>query len=263
MDYSYPDHEDKLVTAFIEKAEPYGGYWQESEENILRVVKKHIENNLDNFNNLLDVGCGEGRLFDWFKEFNHIVALDADNERLETAESNAVRLGIENKVSFCNCLFNDFEEGENIKFDVILCSHVIQHIHTDDLPIFFAKFNQLLKENGLLIITTCHSTKGHNYYTKTFMEKEKPREKIISQEEFNSLITNKVNITPVHSFTIGSLLDLFPPNFKIIDIRVFHCIEKGLNFLHLFKIKDRFINMSRVIQNRFGRDVLVIARKEF
>lgn len=123
MDYSYPDNEDKLVTAFIEKAEPYGEYWQESEENILRVVKKHIENNLDNFNNLLDVGCGEGRLFEWFKEFNHIVALDADNERLETAKSNAIKLGIENKISFHNILFTDFggEVGEE-KFEVILCS---------------------------------------------------------------------------------------------------------------------------------------------
>ena len=38
INYTYPDHQDETITTFIEKAEPYKGYWQDSEDNILNLA---------------------------------------------------------------------------------------------------------------------------------------------------------------------------------------------------------------------------------
>ncbi len=171
---------------------------------------------------------------------------------METAKVTATKLDIANKTSFYNCALNNYSSPDSEKFDLILCSHVIQHIHTDGLPMFLCKFNELLKPNGLLIITTYHSTKGYNYFTKAYMHKEDSTEEAVPKKEFNPLIKNNQNITPVHFFTVDSPTAFIPSNFKIIDIKVFHCVEKNLNILNIFKAKDKFINSLSFLLNRFG-----------
>lgn len=44
-------------------------------------------------------------------------------------------------------------EAKDHSFDVIHCRNVIHHIPEVDLPILFAEFNRLLKEDGQLIIS--------------------------------------------------------------------------------------------------------------
>ncbi|MDD3041498.1 MAG: class I SAM-dependent methyltransferase [Methanosarcinaceae archaeon] len=257
--YIYPDLKDRITSVLISSKEPYEGYWEESENFILDLIKKHISKDIINKEkSLLDAGCGEGRLTIYFSDyFERILAIDPDRSRLDIAIKETKRLKISNKIDFDSVPIEEINEDE--KFDVILCSHVFQHVQTSLIPKIIEKLSILMKKPGLLFVTTCHSTKGDDYFVKNYLDDFNFVEETIDQDSFNSLVFG-VNQLPTHLFSRGSIEELLKKSgFKIIDYKVFHIIEEDFGTK---QNRDITVNQSPSLQNKYGRDVFIAAKKE-
>ncbi len=95
-------------------------------------------------NKILDVGCSDGQMSVLLKEgANKVYGVDIAEKAVEAANNR----GIIAKVAEANNL--PFENGF---FDVVFCSHAIEHIF--DTRATLNEFNRVLKPNGTLIILT-------------------------------------------------------------------------------------------------------------
>jgi len=222
--YVYPDYNDKITITMIDEKESVKGigYWQRSEKRILNLMKKQIEKHIKKDNTwFLDAGCGDGRLLPEFeKYFDNILLIDPDIERLKSAKRLINRLDLSKKVKCKTLSIGSIKSKQ--KFDVILCNHVLQHVHTDNIKKFLEKFYELLNKDGLLFITTCNSTKKEDYFVKQYIKNSKTIEEIIKKEEFNSLVYNE-KLLPIHFLNKDKLISLLKSlNFKVLDLKKFH-----------------------------------------
>jgi 2-polyprenyl-3-methyl-5-hydroxy-6-metoxy-1,4-benzoquinol methylase len=255
-DYQYPDLRDKIAAEMIRKIELYSGYWSDSEKNIIDIIKILIKKR-NVGKRFLDAGCGDGRLIPVFEEqFAEVVAIEPDIERLKVAESLASDPKLSKKITFKRATIEDFDDFG--QFDLILCSHVLQHVRTDAVPIIIKKFKNLIKKNGLLCITTCHSTTDKGYFVRDLMRGSQPSEEPIKQEEFN-IMTNSIGALPIHFFKLNEISQLLSDNgFKIIEYRVFH-LDKRIPGMENEKEIDNAANSDPDLQKRTGRDMLIAA----
>jgi 2-polyprenyl-3-methyl-5-hydroxy-6-metoxy-1,4-benzoquinol methylase len=259
-EYVYPDMKDKITTALINEKEPYKSYWQKSERHVLNLMKRYVEERIENKDAwFIDAGCGDGKLLQEFeKYFGRIVAIDPDVNRLKLAEDIVEKQGFSEKVYFKAVSIEYLDVKE--QSDVILCSHILQHVPTDSIPLILEKFSHILKRTGLLFITTCHSTKGYDYFAEDFLKNSEFIEEIITKNEFNSLAFNANGGLPIHFFSrknITHLLESF--GFKIIDFKTFHIVEKNLCLDKIFN-RDEIVNFFPFLQARKGRDMFIVAK---
>jgi 2-polyprenyl-3-methyl-5-hydroxy-6-metoxy-1,4-benzoquinol methylase len=98
---------------------------------------------------LLDVGCADGRLLDWYKESPvgdrlETYGIDISEDAVATARSRG-----HNAVAGRFELDTELPEGT---FDVILAFHVIEHV--DDPAAFTRRAAALLKPGGIFVVAT-------------------------------------------------------------------------------------------------------------
>lgn len=249
-EYEYPDTDDRLTVRMIEEKEPYEGYWERSEEEVF----SHAENFLTGEEiSMLDIGCGDGRLFERFKtQVDEIKGLEPDPGRIEKAKDRDTDMDVD-------LVSEGFLEADlQSEFDLIVCSHVLQHVETRNLERFAEKLYSKLEEEGILVITTSHSTLRDDIFLKSYLEDDVLIEERISEREFNSLITNDENILPVHLFTLDSLRSLLD-RFDFKSTKVFHNLHRQ-TFLDTLVFRDRWANLP-LLKRKMGRDVLVVAEK--
>jgi len=113
-------------------------------EEVFRQFGKYLNKN----NRILDVGSGVGYFLNALEEngFKHIFGVEIDkNQYLESIK----RLKIANVVNEDVLAFSD-----DIKFDVIFLTDLIEHISKIEVINLLKKLNNLLAENGVLIIRT-------------------------------------------------------------------------------------------------------------
>jgi len=213
--YFYPDIDDKIISNLIKSKEPYKGYWKKSEEYVLSFAERIFKSN--KYQRLLDLGAGVGRLAIKFsKYFDYITIIEPDEERLQKAKENIKR----ENANFIKTPFLSSKLPKNY-FDVVVCSHVIQHVKTKDVPSTINKIHSILKMNGILVLLTNYTRKDYDFFTKLFLDKSIVKELQISENKFNSLVINKKLILPVHFFSIKTLYkDL--DKFSIIKSKSFH-----------------------------------------
>jgi 2-polyprenyl-3-methyl-5-hydroxy-6-metoxy-1,4-benzoquinol methylase len=262
--YRYPDFNDKLTMALIREKEPFQGYWENSEKRILGIVKEIIEKHELNPKNswLLDAGCGTGRLLPEFQRyFSSILAIDPDYSQIEKAKKVARERGFADKVLF-NITSVDQLNWEKESFDVILCSHVIQHVHTKTIPKILHGFHELLKPDGLMFLMTTHSRRSYGYYIKSFLKDSKLVEQRIRKTKFNSLIKNECNILPIHFFSTKNLANLLKKaGFVLHSFRTYHVIRKSKIFSQE-EDRDILVNNSNYLKSKFGRDIMLVCQKQ-
>lgn len=261
--YLYPDIDDKITASFIKEREPFEGYWERSEKKVLNLVEKFIQENvrqvLDSW--FFDAGCGTGRLLPKFeRHFHHILAIDPDPTQIQKAEMLVKKSGFIDKVVFQATSIEKLDwKKESI--DVILCSHILQHVHTDSVPSILRKFAKLARRKGLLFIMTTHSRKNYDYYVKAYLENSNVVEERIEKEEFNSLMFNKRNILPLRFFSWNGIIEaLEESGFVLLDSRSFHELCK-VPFLDRIIDRDRVINSANFLKARLGRDILIVGKR--
>jgi len=115
--------------------------------NIINIIEKYLKG--DNVK-VLDIGCGSGTLcFYIANKGNSVFGVDISSKAISTCQESAHILGMKN----ATFKVIDFpSENINGKFDFIISSEVIEHLEDDNLAL--KKIYGLLRNNGVLIITT-------------------------------------------------------------------------------------------------------------
>lgn len=115
---------------------------------LLEILFKNIDKNLS----ILDVGCGDGVGLRWFIENNYL--------NVEGFDANP------NKLKFCADLNLILYEGDmhkmcsiiHKKFDIIYCSHALEHAVYPNIVI--ENFKQLLNDKGKMFIVVPYPDNG-------------------------------------------------------------------------------------------------------
>ena len=96
-------------------------------------------------NRVLDFGCGDCSFFDSLKEKNlDIVGYDTDERYIEIGKRKGYKV------------FNSLNQIKG-EFDFVTANQVVEHMNLDLLNEFFQKSFDLLKKDGMLIISTLNA----------------------------------------------------------------------------------------------------------
>lgn len=114
---------------------------------------------------ILDVGCGDGIALKWLKEnrYNLVAGIDGNPNKLREAELIGFSI-YEGDIHDLSKIIND-------RFDIIYCSHVLEHMFNPDVVI--EEFKKILNLNGIIIIIVPYPDHGPDdahcgkYYLKT------------------------------------------------------------------------------------------------
>ena len=116
--------------------------------NLLGVINKYIR---PETKKVLDIGCGVGTISLYLaKQGANIVGIDISRKAIDSCRKSARALKLKDKAQFICSTIEQIKFTQ--KFDVIICSEVIEHVPKDKT--FLKRIHKVLKKNGLLILST-------------------------------------------------------------------------------------------------------------
>lgn len=213
-DYVYPDANDAATIAMLTKENS----WEQDEKEILAYAKSFIQKGKI----FIDAGCGFGRLIPVFAPyFEKVIAVEPDLQRIQIAKETIDLAGLSKKVEFVHLPIEEMTIKN--KVDVILSSHIIQHISTTVVLVVLQKIRYMLKTGGLLILTTSNSPREDDRFIQGFLRNGKNIEEEIQKTKFEHLIGNTDGVLPVRQYSSQSLVDLLEQTgFTVVARRLFH-----------------------------------------
>ena len=192
---------------------------EESGEKIYKLLQNVLDEknlNIQNFNNVLEIGCGPGGILNAFKKKGHnVTGLDYDDNYSEMIKKKGI-----------NFINDDFmSNGFKGQYDIIILSHVIEHFL--DLKKIIEKLHQLIKPKGILYILTPGIFKYKNYRILN-----------ISSEYKRMLFLFYIQNAHLYYFTLNSLKNIFIKfnhMFKFVygdeEIQAIYFKEQDNNFI--------------------------------
>lgn len=231
----------------------YGPSFRHKKRLMLKLLKKY---RLDKNSKILDIGCGEGSTLLYLNdESNKLYGMDISEEAIELSKNNLMD---------ATYFLGDITKKETLpdqKFDLIICSEVLEHI-TDD-AVAIENISSLLKKGGYLIITVPHRK---DYWTKTDTESGHVRRYEISE------IKNKVNQSGFKKYPlqIKELIIWGYPLYNLYCIYILSKMDTNRQWeqqpkrsklmsnlaYQIFKFDDLFIG------NKKGRTIVLLAKKD-
>lgn len=259
MKYTYPDNSDNFTISAFANKEPFPTYSQKSESFFLEKVKSTLGTKK---NTMLDLGSGEGRLADYFIDyFNKIVLLEPDKSRMLVAKRRLSKYhqNKRNIFEYINQSFLNANFGKR-KFDVILCSHVIQHVPSTHVEKILKKISNLLTDNGLLVLSTCINNNDSDNDIYLAVDKMMNNKNLaLSSRQFNNLYFDNKHYFLIHFFGINNLLLAFK-RFSVVKVWYYHAFYKK-NLFDAFIFRDTLLNFFKVGKS-VAEDVFIIASKK-
>jgi 2-polyprenyl-3-methyl-5-hydroxy-6-metoxy-1,4-benzoquinol methylase len=260
--YTYPDIEDRVTFATIRALEPMPGYWSESDgkmrQEFLGRLLAEFRQGRDP--NGIDVGCGYGRLIPWLLDMHcrQVTALEPDRTRLAVAKSRIDQDQLA-RVAFVEQTIQDF--APKARFDLILCSHLIQHVRRADLDPILSKFRTICSDDARVVLFTAQSTSGTDRFVKACLNSQSAlSEETIGAEEFDGLTANPQGVLPIRFFSLKILTTaLQNAGLKVLDHYVYHCCEGNFGDLDKHCFRDKIVNSVPELKKQFGRDIAVVA----
>ena len=196
------------------------------------ILKNIPDNNLE----ILDIGCWDGSYaIRYKKKTNKIFGIESSVTAVKQAKKRGiiVRQG-------------DFMEKKYFKdkkFDIVVAGEIIEHVFDTDL--FIEKAKNLLKKNGILILTTPNVA-------------SLPR-RILLLLGMNPILENRTLINQsaghIRYFTFKDMFQLLKDhNFKII--------ESASDVVNFNNAGNLYSKILPKIYKKFGRCIMISARKK-
>ena len=176
----------------------------------------------------IDVGCGGGILSERLKRLGgNITGIDTSKEAIDVANTHAKKSKLEINYEYISTS-KFLKKYNNLKFDVVIASEVIEHVN--DRSKFLSDLSNLLKDRGLIIITTLNKSFPSIILAKIFAEnflKIIPKgthdvEKFVTPEKLtheaklhNIILDDLVGFAPIFSFE--SIFEKKIKKFKIVS----------------------------------------------
>lgn len=117
-----------------------------------RIIFETLNKFLDSPRSILDIGCGSGTVAIYLaNKGNKVLGVDVSRNAIKACRESTKILGFNNK----NIKFEVMSFPEKTitrRFDLIVCSEVIEHLENDNLALKRMFF--LLKKNGIAFIST-------------------------------------------------------------------------------------------------------------
>ena len=202
-----------------------------------------IKFKIDNFSNsnVLDFGCGDGRLLFEIKSQKKNEYFGYEISKRASLFFNAFNPEIK--------FINELDQLSNHKdfFDVITFSEVIEHIPDNDLNSNINVIHKILKKDGLLIVTAPHENipvhkKHYRHYNFNTLIENFPNDKYE--------IIEKKFIFPKENFFSSLLRKFFFNRYFIINSNL------------LYKIYYRYKQKKFFCEENQSKTILLILRKK-
>ncbi|WP_410654711.1 class I SAM-dependent methyltransferase [Amycolatopsis sp. lyj-112] len=259
--YRYPDAGDHVTGMFIRRHEPYDGYWTASEDRALGKVAEQLTAGLGARDELkaLDAGCGEGRLLDWLSRFSAVItAADPDPDRLATARRNALK---DTEVTFTVSPITELDGGP---YDLVVCSHVIQHVPTSDVAPILRRLAEVTAPGGTLVLAYSRSPIGQGKYSLDSVEADgEVRSRRVGREEFDKALRDGDGpALPIRYLDPEEVTaDAAEAGWRTAWEWTYHVLEDlGPADEHIDR--DELVNASGPLRRHLGRDLVALLRRE-
>lgn len=138
-------------------------YFEQPEDTLEQAQLHKIDHSLRKLNlhrgeHLLDIGCGWGWLIiRAAQQYGvHATGITLSREQYEGARARIHKLGLDDLVDVRLENYLDMDSSQE-SFDKIVSIGMFEHVGKKYLPLYLAKVNRLLKENGLFLL---HSIMG-------------------------------------------------------------------------------------------------------
>ena len=129
---------------------------------ILKIFNKSLRKK-----NVLDIGCGGGLISEALADNKaNVIGIDENNQNLKEAKVHAKISKL--KVNYVHSSFNNFYKKNKIKFDLIICLEFIEHVENFEETL--KKITELIKPNGMLILSTINRNLKSLIFAKIFAE---------------------------------------------------------------------------------------------
>ncbi len=185
-------------------------FWKE----IIDCNNKSLQYNLnkiDNYNNILDCGCGSGRIIKYLNKFNKYVGVDIDMNML----GKSINKNNKNNIYFMYCNLNkDWPHILNNNFDLIVCINSIMHFMTSN---FWTKLNNITNKSTRILLNIVEMDDNYKYEfgnnNEYFIERKQnkiyykfPIHNIIKEEDY-------VDINDIKKYG-WNVIDTFKPDYN-------------------------------------------------
>ena len=136
-----------VVKSYIPTGNELMKFYQTISHDDIAIFKNKVKEQLvfikdnfdiDNIENMLEIGSGPKGIFDFLSSDIKKYALEVDNNAIIKLESKGIKT------------FTSFDDID-IKFDLIILSHVLEHI-VDDIGDYIDKLLSLLSDDGCIFI---------------------------------------------------------------------------------------------------------------
>jgi 2-polyprenyl-3-methyl-5-hydroxy-6-metoxy-1,4-benzoquinol methylase len=219
------------------KSTSYGFEYYSYVSRIIEIVSKI------NFNNALEVGCGDGKiLFELAKRNKNKRFTGFDLSKRAILFAKAYSYGLSN-ISFFDC---DFSK-KTAKHDLVLCVEVLEHIHSSKIKGFLEDLYNKLSPKGTLII----SVPSVNI-------------KPVQDKHYRHYDLKKLNNQLKDYFSIVDFEYIYKRNFitkcleGMIENKIFINKSALLSGIILFFLNNFFIKTDK----QSGRHILVTCKKK-
>ncbi len=137
----------------------------DNNKNLKYMLNKMINNNINIINNILDCGCGSGRVIKYLNKFNKYVGVDIDMDMI----GKAVNKYINNNINFmyCDLTTTNYPNILNDTFNVITCINSIMHFMNDN---FWNKINSITTKSAKMLVNIVDINNINNINNDYYME---------------------------------------------------------------------------------------------
>lgn len=125
--------------------EYWNNSWLAGRKKFPKYTLKVIRDLVAEGSEVLEIGCGYGKLLKWLKDYKNCSVYGIDISDIAIVKAKEV-LGIDGEVGNAE----DLQPKINRKFDVVITSHLLEHLDNDEE--FVSRCAKLLKLNGSMIV---------------------------------------------------------------------------------------------------------------